>query len=56
VTDRQQLDWVDRELAVITAAAASGGRGARALRNVPYRKVREEWRLPSVRRARDNGR
>ncbi len=55
VTDRQQLDALDHELALIVASAATGRAGPRAFRDAPYRTIRDEWRLPSLRRARDNG-
>ena len=55
VTDRQQLDQIDNQLAQIVATAATGRAGPAAFRRVPYRRVRSEWHLPSLRRARDNG-
>jgi len=53
VTDRRQLDALDHELARLVASAASGRNGARAFRAAPYRRVRNEWGLRSLRRSRD---
>ncbi len=55
VTDRGQLDELDHALASIVAGAAAGRHGAAAFRTVAYRQIRDEWRLTSLRRARDNG-
>ncbi len=55
VTDRPQLDALDHELALIVASAATGKSGPRAFREAPYRKIREDWRLMSLRRERDQG-
>jgi hypothetical protein len=53
VTDRRQLDELDHELARIAASAATGVRGPQAFRRAPYRTVRNDWRLISLRRVRD---
>jgi hypothetical protein len=53
VTDRRQLDAIDKLLAQIVASAATGRHGGKAFRAAPYRTVREEWGLRSLRRARD---
>jgi Reverse transcriptase (RNA-dependent DNA polymerase) len=53
ITDRPQLESLDRELAGITASAVTGIAGPAAFRRVPYRTIRQEWGLPSLRRARD---
>jgi hypothetical protein len=53
VTDRGHLDWLDHELARIVATAVSGHPGAAAFRMVPYRRIRSEWGLISLRHARD---
>ncbi|HLB43767.1 MAG TPA: hypothetical protein VJK49_00155 [Candidatus Limnocylindrales bacterium] len=55
VTDRHQLDALDHQLAGIVATAVSGRAGPGAFRSVPYRRIRSEWGLRSVRRARDRG-
>lgn len=56
VTDRDQLDALDHDLARIVACAVSGRRGPRAFRSVSYRRIRAEWGLSSLRRARDRAR
>ena len=53
VTDRMQLDWLDHQLARIVAGAVSGDPGAAAFRQVPYRRIRANWGLVSLRYARD---
>ncbi len=53
ITDRQQLDELDHELALVVASAATGVPGPAAFRKAPYRVVRQEWGLRSLRRARD---
>lgn len=53
ITDRRQLEELDHELARIVASAATGVPGPVAFRKAPYRMVREEWGLRSLRRARD---
>ncbi|MEO6350272.1 MAG: reverse transcriptase domain-containing protein [Candidatus Limnocylindrales bacterium] len=53
VTDRKQLEELDHELALIVAMAATGLRGPKAFRTAPYRTVRSEWGLASLRRGRD---
>ncbi|MFN8622988.1 MAG: reverse transcriptase domain-containing protein [Chloroflexota bacterium] len=55
VTDRRQLDWLDHALARIAASAATGDPGAAAFRQAPYRRIRADWGLRSLRRARDRG-
>jgi hypothetical protein len=56
VTDRSQLDWIDHALARVVASAVTGDPGAAAFRQAPYRRIRRDWGLVSVRRRRDNGR
>jgi hypothetical protein len=53
VTDRKQLEELDHELALIAAMAATGVRGPKAFRDAPYRTIRSEWGLRSLRRDRD---
>ena len=53
ITDRRQLDELDNELALVVASAATGTSGPAAFRKAPYRAVRQEWGLRSLRRARD---
>jgi hypothetical protein len=53
VTDRRQLDWLDHALARIVAESVAGRRGAAAFRRVPYRTIRDDWALTSLRRRRD---
>ncbi len=53
VTDRRQLDWLDHQLARIVAGAVSGDQRAAAFRQVPYRRIRNDWGLISLRRQRD---
>lgn len=48
VTDRQQLHQLDHSIARIVAQAVTGRSGARAFRDVPYRKLRNDWRLVSL--------
>jgi hypothetical protein len=55
VTDRAQLDWLDHALARIVASATTGDPGAAAFRIAPPRRVRGDWGLVSLRRARDRG-
>ena len=53
VTDRRQLAELDHQIALIVASATTGIRGPRAFRGAPYRQIRREWGLRSLRRARD---
>lgn len=53
ITDRRQLDELDHELALLVASTATGIPGPQAFRRAPYRVVREDWGLRSLRRARD---
>jgi hypothetical protein len=53
ITDRRQLDELDHELALVVASAATGVPGPAAFRKAPYRVVREDWGLRSLRRSRD---
>jgi hypothetical protein len=53
VTDRAQLDQLDHALARVVASAVTGDPGAAAFRRVPYRIIRGDWGLRSLRHARD---
>ena len=53
VTDRGQLDWLDHQLARIVAEAVSGDHRASAFRRIPYRRIRNDWGLASLRHRRD---
>jgi hypothetical protein len=53
VTDRHQLDALDHELAGMVAAAVAGRPAPQAFRSVPYRRIRQDWGLPSLRMTRD---
>src|SRR5439155_474538 len=53
VTDRQQLQQLDYWIARIVVKALTGRRDARAFREIPYRKLRREWGLPSLVAARN---
>jgi hypothetical protein len=53
VTDRRQLEQLDYWIARIVVKAVTGRRDARAFRELPYRKLRQEWGLPSVVAARN---
>lgn len=55
VTDRRQLEQLDYWIARLVLKAVTGRRDARTFREIPYRKLREEWGLPSLVAAR-NGR
>jgi hypothetical protein len=48
VTDREQLRQLDHRIAGIVASAVTGRRGPRAFRDVPYRRLREDWGLRSL--------
>jgi hypothetical protein len=48
VTDRKQLQQIDYSIARMVAEAVSGRRGPRAFRDVPYRRMREDWGLVSL--------
>jgi reverse transcriptase-like protein len=48
VTDRRQLEQVDYLIARIVLRAVTGRPGARAFRDIPYRKMRDDWGLLSV--------
>lgn len=56
VTDRRHLKELDYCIARIVLEAATGRRGPRAFRDVPYRKIREEWDLLSLFHARNKWR
>jgi hypothetical protein len=53
VTDRRQLQQLDYWIARIVVKALTGRRDARAFREIPYRKLRGEWGLPSLVAARN---
>jgi reverse transcriptase-like protein len=53
VTDRHQLQQLDYWIARIVVKALTGRRDAGAFRELPYRKLRQEWGLPSVVAARN---
>jgi hypothetical protein len=53
VTDRRQLEHLDRLIALIVVRCASGAFGARGFREVPYRRIRSEWGLTSLAHARN---
>lgn len=48
VTDRAQLRQLDYRIARIVVGAVTGDWGARSFRQVPYRKIRSDWRLTSL--------
>jgi Reverse transcriptase (RNA-dependent DNA polymerase) len=53
VTDRRQLQQLDYWIARIVLKALTGRRDAGAFRELPYRKLRQEWGLPSLVAARN---
>ena len=53
VTDREDLKQLDYCIARIVLRAITGERGARGFREIPYRKMREEWQLISLLQARN---
>jgi hypothetical protein len=53
VTDRRQLEQLDYWIARIVLKALTGRRDAAAFRELPYRKLRQEWGLPSLVAARN---
>ena len=53
VTDREDLKQLDYCIARIVLRAITGQRGARGFREIPYRKMREEWQLISLLQARN---
>jgi hypothetical protein len=53
VTDRRQLQQLDYWIARIVLKALTGRRDAAAFRELPYRKLRQEWGLPSLVAARN---
>jgi hypothetical protein len=53
VTDRHQLEQLDYWIARIVIKALTGRRDARAFREIPYRRLRQEWGLVSVVAARN---
>ncbi|HVO23118.1 MAG TPA: reverse transcriptase domain-containing protein [Candidatus Margulisiibacteriota bacterium] len=53
VTDREDLKHLDYCIARIVLRAITGQRGAQAFRTIPYRTLREEWRLTSLLQARN---
>jgi hypothetical protein len=48
VNDRKQLKQLDFLIALSIAETLSGVRGVKALRTVPYRKLRRQWGLASL--------
>ena len=48
VTDRHQLEQLDYWIARIVLRAVTGRRDARAFREIPYRRLRDEWGLVSL--------
>lgn len=48
VTDRKQLEQLDYLIARIVLRTVTGRRSVQAFRQVPYRKMREDWGLVSV--------
>lgn len=53
VTDRSQLNQIDYWIARIVLDAVTGESSVRAFREVPYRKLRQEWGLISLVHARN---
>jgi hypothetical protein len=53
VTDRRQLQQLDYWIARIVLKALTGRRDAAAFRELSYRKLRQEWGLPSLVAARN---
>lgn len=53
VTDRDDLKQLDYCIARIVLRAVTGQRGARGFREIPYRRMREEWQLISLLQARN---
>jgi hypothetical protein len=53
VTDRTDLKQLDYWIARIVLRAVTGERSPRAFRAVPYRTIREDWRLMSLLQARN---
>jgi hypothetical protein len=53
ITDRKQLAQLDYWIARIVLRTVTGDRSIRAFRKVPYRKMRQEWRLISLEQARN---
>jgi reverse transcriptase-like protein len=53
VTDRRQLEQLDYWIARIVLKAVTGRRDARAFRELPYRKLRQDWGLTSLVAARN---
>jgi hypothetical protein len=48
VTNRPQLKAIDYYVARIVAEALAGESSVRAFRRVPYRKLRDTWKLVSL--------
>lgn len=53
VTDRAYLQQLDYWIARIVLRAVTGQKGVRGFRTVPYRTIREDWRLVSLLHARN---
>jgi hypothetical protein len=53
VTDRRQLEQLDYWIAHMIASTLTGRSGARAFREVPYRRLRHDWGLVSLVAARN---
>ena len=53
ITDRRQLKELDYQIARIVARQLTGKAGVKAFREIPYRKIREEWKLDSLYHARN---
>lgn len=48
VTCRRQLHQIDFRIARMVSETASGKRGSRAFRSIPYRRIRDGWGLVSL--------
>ncbi len=46
--DMQELKEMDRKIALAIAEAATGKKGVKVFREVPYKKIRQEWGLRSL--------
>lgn len=53
VTDRRQLQQLDYWIARIMLRVVAGKPGARAFRDIPYRRIRQDWKLRSLVHARN---
>ena len=56
VTNRQDLKQLDYCIARIVLRAVTGERSAQGFRAIPYRRMRDEWRLISLQHARNKWR